>query len=156
MAIHEPTRAWPCRSTRAGIVSWPAAGAGKARGRTASSPKSRARAARIARCRALGPRTPACSVGRVPPTTPDRPEKLRPIVRSPIVPTVQPFRALRYAPDVVGDLAAVAAPYDVIDADERRRLVARDPRNVVRIDLPVAEPGDEPDDRYRRAARQLS
>ena len=73
------------------------------------------------------------------------------------MPTVQPFRALRYAPDVVGDLAAVVAPpYDVIDPDERRRLAARDPRNVVRIDLPVAEPGDEPDDRYRRAARQLS
>jgi len=73
------------------------------------------------------------------------------------VPTIQPFRALRYAPDVVGDLAAVVAPpYDVIDADERRRLIAQDPRNVVRIDLPIDEPGDEPDDRYRRAARQLS
>jgi len=73
------------------------------------------------------------------------------------VPTVQPFRALRYAPDVVGDLAAVVAPpYDVIDAEERRALIARDARNVVRIDLPTAEPGDEPDDRYRRAARQLS
>ena len=73
------------------------------------------------------------------------------------MPTIQPFRALRYAPDVVGDLAAVVAPpYDVIDADERRRLIAQDPRNVVRIDLPIDEPGDEPDDRYRRAARQLS
>ena len=73
------------------------------------------------------------------------------------MPTVQPFRALRYAPDVVGDLAAVVAPpYDVIDAADRARLVARDPRNVVRIDLPSVEPRDEPDDRYRRAARQLS
>ena len=73
------------------------------------------------------------------------------------MPTVQPFRALRYAPDVVDDLAAVVAPpYDVIDPDERRRLIARDLRNVVRIDMPVSEPGDEPDDRYRRAARQLS
>jgi uncharacterized protein (DUF1015 family) len=73
------------------------------------------------------------------------------------VPTVQPFRALRYAPDAVADLSAVVAPpYDVIDADMRRRLAARDPRNVVQLDLPVSEPGDEPDERYRRAARQLS
>src|SRR5438552_3757124 len=50
----------------------------------------------------------------------------------------------------------VAPPYDVIDAEARRRLAARDPRNAVRIDLPVFEPGDEPDERYRRAARQLS
>jgi len=73
------------------------------------------------------------------------------------VPDVKPFRALRYAPDAVPDLAAVVAPpYDVIDAEARRRLAACDPRNVVRIDLPVFEPGDEPDERYRRAARQLS
>jgi uncharacterized protein (DUF1015 family) len=57
----------------------------------------------------------------------------------------------------VPDLAAVVAPpYDVIDADERRRLAGRDPRNVVRLDLPVSEPGDEPDERYRRAARTIS
>ena len=73
------------------------------------------------------------------------------------MPDVKPFRALRYAPDAVADLAAVVAPpYDVIDAEARRRLAARDPRNVVRVDLPIFEPGDEPDERYRRAARQLS
>ncbi|HEX5241527.1 MAG TPA: DUF1015 domain-containing protein [Candidatus Limnocylindrales bacterium] len=73
------------------------------------------------------------------------------------MPTVQPFRALRYAPEVVPDLAAVIAPpYDVIDPDARRRLAARDPRNIVRLDLPIPEPGDEPDERYRRAARLLS
>jgi uncharacterized protein (DUF1015 family) len=73
------------------------------------------------------------------------------------VPIVESFRALRYAPEAVADLASVVAPpYDVIDPDERRGLADRDPRNVVRLDLPVAEPGDEPDERYRRAARQLS
>jgi uncharacterized protein (DUF1015 family) len=73
------------------------------------------------------------------------------------VPIVEPFRALRYAPDAVADLASVVAPpYDVIDPEERRRLAARDPRNVVRLDLPVAEAGEDPDERYRRAARQLS
>jgi len=73
------------------------------------------------------------------------------------VPVVRPFRALRYAPEAVPDLAAVVAPpYDVIGPDELRALLARDPRNVVRLDLPVAEPGDDPDERYRRAARLLS
>jgi uncharacterized protein (DUF1015 family) len=73
------------------------------------------------------------------------------------VPVVRPFRALRYAPDAVPDLAAVVAPpYDVIGPDEVRKLLARDPRNVVRLDLPIAEPGEEPDERYRRAARLIS
>jgi uncharacterized protein (DUF1015 family) len=73
------------------------------------------------------------------------------------VPVVRPFRALRYAPDEVADLASVVAPpYDVIGPEELRRLLARDPRNVVRLDLPISEPGDEPDERYRRAARLLS
>ena len=73
------------------------------------------------------------------------------------MPHIRPFRALRYDMSVVGDLGAVVAPpYDVIGADERERLVDRHPVNVVRLDLPVEEPGDEPDDRYRRAARTLA
>jgi uncharacterized protein (DUF1015 family) len=73
------------------------------------------------------------------------------------VPVVRPFRALRYAPDAVPDLASVVAPpYDVIGPDEVRKLLARDPRNVVRLDLPIGEPGDDPDERYRRAARLIS
>ena len=73
------------------------------------------------------------------------------------MPLVRPFRALRYAPDVVADLATVVAPpYDVIGPEEHRRLLERDPRNVVRLDLPVADPRDDPDDQYRRAARLLS
>jgi uncharacterized protein (DUF1015 family) len=73
------------------------------------------------------------------------------------VPVVRPFRALRYSSDAVADLAAVMAPpYDVIGPDEHRRLLARDPHNVVRLDLPSPEAGDaDPDDRYRRAARHL-
>ena len=73
------------------------------------------------------------------------------------MPVVRPFRALRYAPGAVPDLASVVAPpYDVIGPEEVRELLARDPRNVVRLDLPIAEPGDEPDERYRRAARLIS
>ena len=73
------------------------------------------------------------------------------------MPDLRPFRALRYEPSRVRDLAAVVAPpYDVIDPEMRARLVARDPANVVRLDMPVEELGDGPDDRYRRAARTLA
>ncbi len=74
------------------------------------------------------------------------------------MPVVRPFRALRYSPEAVADLVSVVAPpYDVIGPDEHARLLARDPRNVVRLDLPSPEPRDtDPDDRYRRAARFLS
>jgi uncharacterized protein (DUF1015 family) len=73
------------------------------------------------------------------------------------VPQIRPFRALRYVPDEVGDLGAVVAPpYDVLDAAERDRFAERHPRNVVRLDSPVEEPGDQEDDRYRRAARTLA
>jgi uncharacterized protein (DUF1015 family) len=73
------------------------------------------------------------------------------------VPSIHPFRALRYSREVVDDLAAVVAPpYDVIGPEEHDRLLRRDPRNVVRIDLPAEEPGDPEDERYRRAARTIN
>jgi uncharacterized protein (DUF1015 family) len=73
------------------------------------------------------------------------------------LPDLRPFRALRYEPSRVRDVSAVVAPpYDVIDPEMRARLVARDPANVVRLDMPVEELGDGPDDRYRRAARTLA
>ncbi len=73
------------------------------------------------------------------------------------MPEVRPFRALRYDAESVGDLAAVVAPpYDVIGAEEAARLLARHPKNVVRLDLPSVAAGDEPDERYRRAARTLA
>ena len=73
------------------------------------------------------------------------------------MPAIRPFRALRYAPEQVGDLAAVVAPpYDVIGPEAYRRLLARDPRNVVRLDLPEELPGDPEDERYRRAAKLLT
>ncbi|HEX6868801.1 MAG TPA: DUF1015 domain-containing protein, partial [Candidatus Limnocylindrales bacterium] len=73
------------------------------------------------------------------------------------MPEIRPFRALRYDPATVPDLGLVVAPpYDVIGSDEHERLLSRSPANVVRLDLPRAEPGDEPDDRYRRTARTLA
>ncbi len=50
----------------------------------------------------------------------------------------------------------MAPPYDIIGAAEHDRLLARHPANVVRLDLPREESGDQPDDRYRRAARVLA
>ena len=73
------------------------------------------------------------------------------------MPEIRPFRALRYDPATIADSALVVAPpYDVIGTAERARLLARHPANVVRLDLPTEELGDEPDDRYRRAARTLA
>jgi uncharacterized protein (DUF1015 family) len=73
------------------------------------------------------------------------------------VPEIRPFRALRYDRSTFADHGPVLAPpYDVIEPAEHERLLARHPANVVRLDLPREEAGDEPDDRYRRAARTLA
>ncbi len=74
------------------------------------------------------------------------------------MPEIRAFRALRFNPDAVPDLARVVAPpYDVISPAMRATLAARDPHNVVAIDLPVDLPGAaDPDDKYRAAARTFS
>ena len=73
------------------------------------------------------------------------------------MPDIRPFRALRYDSASITDPALVVAPpYDVIGAAERERLLARHPANVVRLDLPGEDAGDEPDARYRRAAKTLA
>jgi uncharacterized protein (DUF1015 family) len=64
-----------------------------------------------------------------------------------------PFRAVRYAAEVVPDLAAVTCPpYDVIGDHGVAEWEAADPHNVVRLILPREQPGD---DRYTHAARDL-
>lgn len=73
------------------------------------------------------------------------------------MPSIRTFRALRYSRELAPDLSKVVAPpYDVISAEAHRDLLARDPRNVVRLDMPEDQAGDEPDERYRRAAHLLS
>ncbi len=73
------------------------------------------------------------------------------------MPEIRPFRALRFDPSVVGDLAPVVSPpYDVIGEALQRTLLERHAANVVRLDLPPAESGEDPDERYRRAARTLA
>jgi uncharacterized protein (DUF1015 family) len=73
------------------------------------------------------------------------------------VPQLRTFRAIRFDPNVVGDLGAVTCPpYDVIGPEQHERLLRRSSHNAVRIDLPETQPGDEPDDRYRRAGKLLT
>jgi len=73
------------------------------------------------------------------------------------VPEIRAFRALRYNPETLPDLARVVAPpYDVVSPERRAELAARDPRNVVAIDLPVDAGSGDPDEKYRQAARTFA
>ena len=73
------------------------------------------------------------------------------------MPDIRAFRALRYDPETVPDLARVVAPpYDVVSPALRAELAARDPRNVVAIDLPVDAGAADPDEKYRQAARTFA
>ena len=75
---------------------------------------------------------------------------------SPAVPerglSLQPFRALR--PTATGDVLGrrLCPPYDVIDADQRARLVAGDEHNAVAVVLPETDDGSDP---YTHAAQLL-
>lgn len=71
---------------------------------------------------------------------------------------VQPFRAIRYNPSQwAGDLSSVICPpYDVLDAEDRDALLARDPKNFVAIDLPHVPPKKAgPEEAYERAQNTL-
>src|SRR3954453_22519351 len=58
---------------------------------------------------------------------------------------VQPLKPLRSPLRTVGSLdAVVAPPYDVIDGPMRAELARRSPFNVVEVDLPEGENGDDP------------
>jgi len=72
------------------------------------------------------------------------------------MPNIQAFHGLRYDLGHVGALSEVVAPpYDVIDSEMQDALYALNPHNVVRLILNRAEPGDNEDSRYKRAARLL-
>ena len=74
------------------------------------------------------------------------------------MPEIRPFRALRYAPESVGDLAAVVAPpYDVLTPDDRgaaARAAPEERRSPRRCR--ATSSATRADDRYRRAARTLA
>jgi uncharacterized protein (DUF1015 family) len=70
------------------------------------------------------------------------------------VPEIRAFRALRYDSEAIPELGRVVAPpYDVVSPAQRALLAARDPRNVVAIDLPFDAGAADPDEKYRAAAR---
>ncbi len=64
------------------------------------------------------------------------------------------FAGLRYNLDKVTLNEVIAPPYDVVDGDERARLIGQSPYNSIRIELPVEEPG-LPGDRYEVAKSLL-
>ena len=69
---------------------------------------------------------------------------------------LEPFRGVRYSPGRVSGIAEVTSPpYDVIGPEAVARLLASDPRNVVRLILPQADPA-RPHGSYRDAAGTLT
>lgn len=73
------------------------------------------------------------------------------------MPVLKPFRGLRYAPPIGPDLSdVVCPPYDIISPHLADALLARSPRNAVRLELPQPEPGGADETRYRAAARTLA
>jgi uncharacterized protein (DUF1015 family) len=65
---------------------------------------------------------------------------------------VRPLRGIRYA--ATDNLAAlVTPPYDVISPEAQERYYARDPHNIIRLELGRDEPGDDSlNNKYTRAA----
>jgi uncharacterized protein (DUF1015 family) len=68
------------------------------------------------------------------------------------VPHFEPFRGIRYDTSRVDLRQVVAPPYDVLSAADRAALSARDPHNVVLVDVPVEADGPG---RYDAAAATL-
>ncbi len=69
------------------------------------------------------------------------------------MPTVRPFRAIRYNAEKLRDLSRVVAPpYDVIPIEEQDKLYSIHPNNVIRLILNKITPKDTgTDNRYVRA-----
>ncbi len=64
---------------------------------------------------------------------------------------IQPFRALRYNPAIVGDLQQVVSPpYDVISTEQQTLLHLRSPYNAIHLDL------NRDPERYNVAAKTLA
>ena len=67
------------------------------------------------------------------------------------MPRFEPFAALRYSPAEPLD-EVVAPPYDVLSLADVDALLARDPHNIVAIDVPLDRDGPG---RYELAARRM-
>ena len=68
-----------------------------------------------------------------------------------------PFQGMLYDQTLVGSINdVVAPPYDIIDAEEQKRLHDRHPHNIIRMELGLDQTGDGPThNRYTRAAATL-
>lgn len=73
------------------------------------------------------------------------------------MPTIQPFRGLRYDLGHVGSLSdVVTPPYDVISPAFQDELYKKHPANFIRLELNREEPGDnDQSNKYTRAAKFL-
>lgn len=71
---------------------------------------------------------------------------------------VQPLRGMRYASEIIRDLGKVVTPpYDVISEEAQARYYARNPYNVIRLELGQEGPEDSTlNNRYTRAAATLA
>ena len=50
---------------------------------------------------------------------------------------IQPFRALRYNLDKAGSIQELTCPpYDIISESQRQEYLARNDRNIIRLELP--------------------
>jgi len=71
------------------------------------------------------------------------------------VPSVLPFRGLRFAAPSSELERLVSPPYDVISPEEEAQLRALSPHNAIYVELPTDAPG-EPGSRYRLAVESLA
>jgi uncharacterized protein (DUF1015 family) len=71
---------------------------------------------------------------------------------------IAPFRAIRYNPDKIEDVALVVAPpYDVISPEDQEMYHRKSPCNVIRLILGKESPEDTAaDNRYVRAAKSFT
>lgn len=67
---------------------------------------------------------------------------------------IRPFRALRYPPSLGPLEGLLAPPYDVISSDDRKALLDRHEKNVVRVILKDAEEGEAGYERIGRTFEQ--
>ncbi len=72
--------------------------------------------------------------------------------------TIRPFAGIRYAKSADLDLSKlIAPPYDVLDEKQKSALQAKDPANIVSVDLPFMPPKSVgPDSVYQKAAGTIA
>lgn len=71
---------------------------------------------------------------------------------------IRPFAGIRYSTKHGKDISKlIAPPYDVLDATQKQSLLAKDPHNVVAVDLPHVPPKQlGPPSAYEAAAKAMN